>query len=150
MPNKHNETDPGNPNESREMWVSFLSTISFTKESNECDTPPYFLRTEFYRHTGDQERRNRGRKRLPIFVQLSCGEFINHTTRSLPHIHKFPCNSNVEGKNKPKDSYLRQSERCWKSLLLQNNGRMGDEWTVVMDHFTNYSRSKKVLNILQQ
>lgn len=48
------------------------------------------------------------------------------------------------------DSSNRQSEQCWKALLMsQDNAHQKNEWEIVREHFEN-SRSKKVLTILQQ
>ena len=116
---------------SGEIWESFVDTMVTLEDS-------------------DRYPSNRCYRRLSIFERLSHGEIISKD-RSLPHItfkHRTDMKKNSE---KPKDLYLYQSQSCWKSLLLNNEGPQIDEWAVVMDHFTkNYSRSKKVLNILQQ
>ena len=134
--------------QSKRMWNSFLSTLNALKY-NDCvpmnvanDTPngaSYFL--------GDFHPKTRSNGRLGIFVQLGSGQGIDQEDRSLPHIQ--PSNITKKRGGQPKDSYLRQSERCWKSLLLEEKEAEW-EWDAVVEHFTNASRSQKVLNIVQQ
>ena len=85
-------------------------------------------------------------RRLPIFSRLSCGEEIDED-RSLPHIH-----GDSFYKRKENDGQVpnRQSERCWKALLLHPD-QLGfaNEWDLVHEHFDK-SRTKKVLSIIQQ
>lgn len=81
------------------------------------------------------------RDRLPILARLGHGEPIS-LDRSLPQITK--------GTKHSKTSSLdRQSERCWRALLLrQDNKHHGNEWNIVEEHFQK-SRSKKTLRIIQ-
>lgn len=91
------------------------------------------------------------RGRLSIFVKLSRGEAVC-PNRTLPHITRsFNVAKRDIGKLKT-TQYTIQSERCWKSLLLKpkNYTEEPSEWHIVMDHFQNFSRSKKVLSIIQQ
>jgi hypothetical protein len=113
------------------IWESFVSqTTSFSKTSNG--------------HTkkGLSSENEPNSTRLSIFARLGNGEPISKN-RSLPRITK--------GAKQPKTASLeRQSERCWRSLLLkqENKHQGGNEWKIVQEHFQN-SRSKKVLNIIQ-
>ena len=152
-------------NETNRIWESFLATLKATRDDpNRFSVKPTPMTSWFLddcNHTNYKVGRH---KRLPIFEQLSRGEIVDPWNRSLPYIKEDPRDSNKKStcstkiddnenhsdERQPKRSYLRQSERCWKSLLLLNNDLHESEWDVVMDHFTNYSRSKKVLNILQQ
>jgi hypothetical protein len=122
-------------NESEGIWESFVDTLVSLEDSN-C-----------YHDSHYHGAYNHCHRRLSIFEKLSHGEIINED-RSLPHImHR----TDVKKKTNEKPKYSLQSESCWKSLLLKNDGPQMDEWAVVMEHFTsNYSRCKKVLNILQQ
>jgi hypothetical protein len=150
-------------NETKEVWDSFLSTLDASKKKsvdvttdrNSANTAAagssHFL-GDF--RPVDPVDNSPHRKRLSVFVRLSHGETVDGGNRSLPRIQTgrsasvgFSRGSKSDGK--PKDSYLRQSERCWRSLLLQNDGPQA-EWDIVVDHFTNSSRSQKVLNIVQQ
>lgn len=96
--------------------------------------------------------------RLPIFVDLSHGLSICCPSGHLPHI----LNSRVKLPSKPgavlpKKSYEKQSERCWRSILLDNNQSCSNnsdescphDWGEVMEHFFN-AKSKKVLRFVQQ
>lgn len=142
-------------NETKEMWESFLSTLQASKNDNvnginDHNTTTTATGTSYL--LGDfssvrQAENPPRRKRLSLFVRLSQGGIMDKDNRSLPHIKNQLCTSTG---SKPKDSYLRQSERCWKSLVLQNDGLRAGEWDIVVDHFTNSSRSQKVLNIVQQ
>jgi hypothetical protein len=125
----------GLKNKSEGIWESFVDTMVSLEDSDR------------YYHSHYLGAYNHRHRRLSIFERLSHGEIINED-RSLPHIkHR----TDVKKKTDEKPKYSLQSESCWKSLLLKNDGPQMDEWAVVMEHFTsNYSRSKKVLNILQQ
>eukprot|EP00536_Pseudo-nitzschia_multiseries_P000499 jgi/Psemu1/178882/e_gw1.6.24.1 len=147
-------------NETKQMWESFLSTLAAIRGDDRDHKHNHNHGTMI---TGENRHRSatQRRPRLSIFVRLSRGEIINNGNRSLPHITKKnqrgstssignEKNDHPDEHGQPNNSYLRQSDRCWKSLLLSSDGVATSEWDVVMDHFTNYSRSKKVLNILQQ
>lgn len=123
---------------SGEIWESFVDTM-VTLEDSDRHYPSHY--------DGDH---NRCYRRLSIFKRLSHGEIISED-RSLPDITLKHRTDTKKKNEKPKDLYLYQSQSCWSSLLLNNEGPQMDEWAVVMEHFTkHYSRSKKVLNILQQ
>jgi hypothetical protein len=81
-------------------------------------------------------------KKLPIFQRLENAESIS-PNRGNPHI----LHDRVE--LSPSLESMRQSERCWKSLLHKPSGILQDEWEVVLHHFKN-ARCKKVLKIIQQ
>lgn len=88
--------------------------------------------------------------RLPIFVKLANGEEIC-PDRNLPHIassSSWDCSANHR---KAKHTPSRQSELCWKALMLKNEDKLSckNEWETVREHFQN-ARCKKVLNILQK
>jgi hypothetical protein len=115
------------------IWESFVSqTTSFSKTSNGRKTK---------KGLSSETEPNSTRLRLSIFARLGYGEPISQN-RSLPHITK--------GAKQPKTASLeRQSERCWRALLLkQENTHQENEWKIVQEHFQN-SRSKKVLRIIQ-
>jgi hypothetical protein len=90
--------------------------------------------------------------RLPIFQSLRRGEHSSRD-RTRPHIKiRIDGTSDEE---LPKTAHARQSERCWKALLLRKHHIVDglhacNEWDEVVDHFQNYSRSKKVLSIIQK
>lgn len=131
---------------SQAIWESFVRTM-LTQEGSD----------NFSQHDcGDHDRSHR--RRLPVFEKLSNGQSINQDYY-VPHITR--CNKRVinngEGKYNIKvidsyDEFLQQrSESCWKSLLLKSKNPKEDEWNVVKQHFCKeFSRSLKVLNILQQ
>ena len=125
----------GLKNESEGIWKSFVDTL-VSLEDSDC-----------YHHLHYHGAYNHCHRRLSIFEKLSHGKIINED-RSLPHImHR----TDVKKETDEKPKYSLQSESCWKSLLIKSDGPQMDEWAIVMDHFTsNYSRCKKVLNILQQ
>ena len=87
-------------------------------------------------------RPRRQHQRLAIFAKLGYGEAVS-PNRSLPHI------TGTYFDTKPLTH--RQSERCWRALLLreERKHRCQNEWEIVYDHFL-HSRSKKVLAIVQQ
>lgn len=92
--------------------------------------------------------------RLSVFVRLSRGEPVS-PNRALPHITRSYNTKKVKRdieNLKTTSQFSLQSERCWKSMLLKNDQPMNQpsEWHIVMDHFQNFSRSQKVLSILQQ
>jgi len=134
-------------NETKEMWESFLSTLEVSK-NDKVDDITTATRTSYLLGDFSSVRQNPPRrKRLSVFLRLSQGGIMDTNNRSLPYIKNRYCTSTG---SKPKDSYLRQSERCWKSLVLQNDRIQAGEWDIVVDHFTNSSRSQKVLNIIQK
>ena len=145
--------------ETGKMWESFLSTLTACKNggtdcASDNDAASAVNATSYFMDDfklESKEDTHPRRRRLSVFVRLSRGENIYDGNRSLPHINRRRWNSigSANGQHlggKPKDSYLRQSERCWRSLMLQSGG----EWGAVVDHFTNSARSQKVLNIVQQ
>ena len=104
-----------------------------------CAVWDAFVHTIQPRQNAHHHHHSLYRRRLPVFLRLSHGELISED-RSIPHIK-----SRINAKNtseKPNDSYLRQSERCWKSLLIKNGGLQADEWNVVMENFTK--KKKKI------
>ena len=142
-------------NEAMKLWESFLSTLKASKIN---DVNPNVIGSSYF--LGDFRPTLRAdsylcRKRLSVFVRLGNGEAVDMETRSLPHIENgFDSINNStkrkQPKNKPKNSYLRQSERCWRSLLLSNDEFHESEWEEVVNKFTKPSRTKKNLNIVQQ
>jgi hypothetical protein len=116
------------------IWESFVNqTSSFSKTSNGLNTK---------KGLSSENEPASTRRRLSIFARLEYGEHICEN-RSLPHINK--------GAKKLKTASLeRQSEKCWKALMLkqENTHQGGNEWKIVQEHFQN-SRSKKVLKIIQ-
>jgi hypothetical protein len=124
------------------IWRSFTSTI-VSKDASDlvmCD------QKEINRARGES---GRFLGRLSIFVRLSQGDCVC-PDRALPHITSFKYKKRDLSKLKA-TQYSLQSERCWRSLLLkQEKTDEPSEWHIVMDHFQNFSRSKKVLTILQQ
>jgi hypothetical protein len=84
-------------------------------------------------------------RRLSIFARLGYGEPICED-RTPPHIF-----SRVLPKETDRLHSSRQSERCWKALMLKgdNEIKVSNEWEVVHEHF-QHARSKKVLTIIQQ
>ena len=95
-----------------------------------------------------QKEESPDRKRLPIFLQLGCGQPINQN-RSLPHITTKLFNSL---RSESDHSFDRQSERCWRALLLKQEEKhqAGNEWNIVKERFQNANaRVKKVLGIVQ-
>lgn len=95
-----------------------------------------------------QKEESPDRKRLSIFLQLGCGQPINQN-RSLPHI-KTKLISSL--RPQPDHSFDRQSERCWRALLLKQEEKhqAGNEWNIVKERFQNANaRVKKVLGIVQ-
>ncbi|KAG7360936.1 zinc finger domain containing protein [Nitzschia inconspicua] len=125
------------------IWRSFVTFMAQAPHSN--------LEAEHDRTAGPKEVQGRFQSRLPTFVQLSRGEPIS-PHRALPHITRSNEIIQRHTKHPKLTQYAIQSERCWKSLLLTQEDPLNEtsEWNIVMDHFQNFSRSKKVLSILQQ
>ncbi len=144
--------EPGEATETRyqeggKAWKSFLSTLeALEKDDDVVDESPIANTSNGASYLiGDFRPKTNPSRRLSVFENLAQGRALNLRNRSLPRI----TNNRIKKQGaKPKDSYLRQSERCWKSLMLQNDGLA--EWDAVVDHFINASRSQKVLNIVQQ
>lgn len=140
---QHNQTDASAPtvfgSAVEGMWRSFIATIKHDDaEADQKESGPTASRLGPFH------------KRLPIFVWLSSGEFIC-PDRSLPHITGFVKKTKKDIKKLKTTQYSLQSERCWRSLLLKKDKPNElSEWHMVLDHFQNFSRSKKVLTILQQ
>jgi hypothetical protein len=85
-------------------------------------------------------------RRLPVFARLGYGKPIGDD-RTLPHIFSQVMTKPPNGLT---DS--RQSERCWKAVMLKNDEeefKLANEWEIVREHFQN-ARCKKVLTIIQQ
>ena len=80
------------------------------------------------------------------FVRLSQGELISED-RSIPHI-KSHINAKYKSE-KPNDSYFHQSERCWRSLLVKNEGNNADEWNVVMENFTKKKKKAEITKAIR-
>ena len=126
------------------VWRSFIK--SFDRKTSLLP----FRESEERRHDSGTSGSSRSCGRLSIFVRLSQGKLIS-PNRGLPHINSFRNHKKRELSTRKTSPYQDQSERCWKSLLLKQGPEEGsNEWHVVMDHFQNFSRSKKVLTILQQ
>lgn len=132
------------------IWISFTKTMETIERGNfpaEHDPTDYSKKTD----SGRQLLLLRER-RLPIFQSLSRG-FEMSRDRSKPHITS--CTDCKIEASSLKTYHSRQSERCWKALLLKKSHSFGgvhpsNEWDDVVDHFQNYSRSKKVLSIIQK
>ncbi|KAL3942083.1 MAG: hypothetical protein SGARI_000386, partial [Bacillariaceae sp.] len=123
------------------IWQSFVDSMSSSEHGQQAwsTTPP------------KRKSSSRYRGRLPIFERLSRGEKIC-PDRTLPLISCSVVKKKRFGDLKPSE-YVLQSERCWKSLLLFNSSDGDDkngEWDMIQDHFLNFSRSKKVLSMIQQ
>lgn len=96
------------------------------------------------------------RPRLSIFSELAQGKPVCDD-RSLPHIHRsehrLTSTWNKCSWRSGNENLNRESERCWKALLLEPASteahRQANEWQIVRDHFQN-ARCKKVLTIIQQ
>ena len=92
-------------------------------------------------------RESRHRRRLEPFLKLERGEEIS-IDRTLPHITKSHSEIHTTTKGGKKPAPLtRQSEICWKALLVKEQ-ETENEWDMVLDHFQN-SRCKTVLAIIQ-
>jgi hypothetical protein len=123
------------------VWGSFIASI----ESKDTLDPAKANQEEANNTHGTS-----GQNRLSIFVRLSRGEFVC-PDRALPHITASDRYNKMDPSRLKATQYSSQSERCWRSLLLKlQKPDESSEWNIVMDHFQNFSRSKKVLTILQQ
>jgi hypothetical protein len=91
------------------------------------------------------------RRRLEPFLKLERGENLA-SDRTSPHItNSYMGETGTAKKGGAKLAPLsRQSEICWKALLLKQGARnqMQNEWDMVLEHFQN-SRSKTILAIIQ-
>lgn len=89
---------------------------------------------------------------LKIFAKLASGEEID-PDRNLPHIShpNFVTTSCIKKtKREMSKNARRQSEQCWKALLLKNEDTHSvNAWDMVREHFQN-ARCKKVLTIIQK
>ncbi|KAL3936365.1 MAG: hypothetical protein SGARI_002585 [Bacillariaceae sp.] len=128
------------------VWGSFVATLLQGDLEKDSETD----RTEGQPDVVGLRKSFGYGERLSVFVRLGDGEKIS-VDRSLPHI-----TASVVKKQRFRglkaSEYTQQSERCWKSLLLVNsNAKNGNsaEWDIVKDHFQNFSRTKKVLNMIQ-
>lgn len=132
------EVDPVKGSAIEPIWASFVSTDFDRIESEDLIPAPASSHC-----------------RLSIFEKLAEGLKVC-PNRSLPHISRsFPeaLSRDKERKSKPIKSDQvpdRQSEQCWKALLLKESHTFGsNEWQIVREHFQN-ARCKKVLNIIQK
>ncbi len=131
----YDEVEPVKGSSIEPLWNSFLSNCIYIK-ADENEAPPRFGRS------------------LPIFTKLASGEEIS-PNRVLPHITRSMCDSSSTGgdprtKKDSSRSARRQSEQCWKALLLENEGTHSiNAWDMVREHFQN-ARCKKVLTIIQK
>ena len=165
-----NSTAPETSQKTTRMWDSFLSTLAAIQnnqvniiDAESIDSPctaktatdaAYLLR-DFAPAVQGTECSGQ-HERLSVFVRLSLGGIIDYKNRALPHI-KIHSNRSSKCFHKrghpdtePKKSYLHQSERCWKSLLLPKRAQQVDEWDVILDRFLmKNSRARKVLHLVQ-
>jgi hypothetical protein len=131
------------------IWDSFVTT-KFTESNRAKPAPqskPERPAASVYQQQQQQQPLTPTRRRLAIFERLAHGEAVSEDRR-LPHvIFDRLVLSQVD------DPQLRQSERCWKSLMLpvghEQLHELNNEWEVVREHFQN-ARCMKVLNIIQQ
>lgn len=116
------------------VWDSFVSSPPFKVLDEEKDEEKV--------NTGQQS----GRKRLRVFEHLGDGFPIDQD-RSLPHITTKMARLSLQ-----ESSSHRQSERCWKDLLLlqDEEEQACNEWNIVKERFQKANaRVKKVLDIVQ-
>lgn len=124
----------------KRVWESFVSTMQILQT--------YGMETAACASPFDEG------KRLSIFECLSYGESIC-PDRSLPHILRSRTVIPLKpGSIQPNSKYVQQSDRCWRSILIDNQGTDGADlnhrdWGEVMDHFFN-AKTKKVLRFVQQ
>jgi hypothetical protein len=120
------------------IWESFVShKFEGTRKAHQCKPDEGDWKSS---SIADKPRR-----RLSIFARLGYGESINPDRSSLPHIRQDYGQSSTTC-----DPLPRQSERCWRALLLKKDWQHAqNEWEIVREHFQN-ARSKKVLTIIQQ
>lgn len=124
----------------RRIWESFTSTMKILGDETVVPPPAPSV----------------SHSRLPIFVRLSMGKPIC-ADRSLPHITKSHIVVEERKQHeRPKKSYAKQSERCWRSILVATKDDSGgsaddapNDWGEVMEHFFK-AKSKKVLRFVQQ
>lgn len=148
----HNTNDEVEGSEIQKIWQSFITCVEPTIHGDSGvsieDSPFGDSMTMIHNRQEDLTHE----RSLSVFLSLRRGEHISKD-RALPHI-KSPIGFN----STPSFStsfHRRQSERCWKALLLKKNQVFDslytcNEWDEVVDHFQNYSRSKKVLSIIQK
>ncbi|CAJ1942642.1 unnamed protein product [Cylindrotheca closterium] len=127
------------------LWESFVAQVNkFEEQVGEIDDAPR-VKKNLFSSLDDLAPRTDGTSRLVIFKRLASGYQVCQN-RSLPHI-KSATKDAVENQ-----ILGRQSERCWKALLLKKHdnefAKNGNEWEVVQGHFQK-SRSNKVLKIIQ-
>jgi hypothetical protein len=127
------DVEPATGSAVQAIWDSFV-TIKFTQDpqARKEEEPPLATHTK--------------RRRLRTFEQLAEGKSLSWNS-DLPHI--FSARTKLS--SSADQAQLRQSERCWKALLLNQTESHGsnNEWEIVLEHFQN-SRCKKVLTIIQQ
>jgi hypothetical protein len=148
--NERNTDRDGNPTVTgsaiQGIWESFVLAMT-AEQPHMADSLESFPPEENSLRHGTKASSLHSR-RLPLFIRLGQGHPIC-PDRSLPHIRN--ANRRNTCKGDICSGYSEQSKRCWQSMLLkQKNPDEESEWDIVLDHFTNYSRSKKVLSIIQQ
>jgi hypothetical protein len=125
---------------SQPIWEAFVSTCF--NEDTTCFN-------EDIMHPRPLPSRNH-RRRLEPFLTLEQGDEIAND-RTLPHIGNAD-RAKGKGQNggKQAEPLSRQSEICWKALLLKQDEmhQTKNEWDMVLEHFQN-SRSKTILAIIQ-
>jgi hypothetical protein len=129
------DIEPATGSAVQAIWDSFVTT-KFTQD------PQARREDELPVATTHNKRR-----RLRTFTQLAEGKSLSLNSDDLPHIF-----SSARTKRWSVDeAQLRQSERCWKALLLNQTESHGsnNEWDIVLEHFQN-ARCMKVLTIIQQ
>jgi hypothetical protein len=147
----HKTNDNISGSASQKIWRSFITSLEPTTQC-ESRCPVEECPVEDSIPTIHNPKKDLTKEcSLSIFLSLRRGEHISQD-RTLPHIIN-PAGSNCNP-SFTTTFHRRQSERCWKALLLKKNQifeRVYDcnEWDEVVDHFQNYSRSKKVLSIIQ-
>ncbi len=135
----------------QKIWQSFITTVGSGGQGDSgvpFEDNPTEDSAEMIRSPKPDQSHGHS---LPIFQSLRGGEQISQD-RVLPHINSSVWSTT--NSSLPRTFHWRQSERCWKALLLTKNQvfesiHTSNEWDEVVDHFQNYSRSKKVLSIIQ-
>jgi hypothetical protein len=129
------DVEPATGSAVQALWDSFVTT-KFTQEPQARREEDPSLATA---HTK--------RRRLRTFEQLAEGKSLSWDS-DLPHIVSA---ARTKLSSVDEAQLVRQSERCWKALLLNQTQSHGsnNEWDIVLEHFQN-ARCKKVLTIIQQ
>ena len=139
--NDDENVEPATGSAVQAIWDSFVTTkFTHDPQANRGQEEPPLATTT---HT-------KCSRRLRTFALLAEGKSLGWNSDDLPHIVSSSTRNNNK-RSSVDDAQLRQSERCWKALLLNQTESHGsnNEWDIVLEHFQN-ARSKKVLTIIQQ